>query len=106
MTDKPIPIDLVPFAQMLGGSREFLRVWAQQKGQVTCFVNPRALGADPALFGVALVDSTRHAAAAWAKATGLPEQETLVRIWEGIDAERHTPTNDRPLPEAAARKDD
>ena len=35
MTGKPIPIDLVPFAEMLDGSREFLRVWAKPDGAVT-----------------------------------------------------------------------
>ena len=44
MTDKPIPIDLVPFADVLGYSREFLRVWAKQGGTLS-FVNPRPLGA-------------------------------------------------------------
>lgn len=106
MTDKPVPIDLVPFAEMLDGSREFLRVWAKESGPVTCFVNPRSLGADPALFGIALVDSARHAALAWAKSTGLTEQEALLRIWEGFDGEREAPSNDLPLPIAVARKDD
>ena len=106
MTDKPVPIDLVPFADALGGAREFLRVWASDKGPVLCFVNPRALGADPALFGLALVDAARHAAASWAKATGTGEDQALARIFEGFDAERAAPTSDMPLPVAVARKDD
>ena len=106
MTDKPIPIDLVPFADMLGGGKEFLRAWARQDGPASYFVNPKALGADPALFGIALVDAARHAAAAWGKALGQPENEMLDRIWEGLDAERGTPTTDLPLPIAVARKDD
>lgn len=106
MTDKPIPIDLVPFADMLDGSREFLRAWAKQDGPTSYFVNPRALGADPALFGMALVDAARQAAAAWGKALGQPQDEMLNRIWEGFDAERSAPTSDLPLPVAVARKDD
>lgn len=106
MTDRPIPIDLVPFADMLGGGKEFLRAWAKQDGPASYFVNPKALGADPALFGIALVDAARHAAAAWGKALGQPERAMLDRIWEGLDAERHAPTTDLPLPVAVARKDD
>jgi hypothetical protein len=106
MTDKPIPIDLVPFAEMLDGGREFLRAWAKPDGPASYFVNPKALGADPALFGLALVDAARHAAAAWGKALGQPESVMLDRIWEGLDAERSAPTSDLPLPIAVARKDD
>ncbi|QDZ07817.1 DUF5076 domain-containing protein [Sphingomonas panacisoli] len=106
MTDKPIPIDLVPFAEMLDGGREFLRAWAKEGGPASYFVNPKALGADPALFGIALVDAARHAAAAWGKALGHSQDEMLARIWEGFDAERTAPTNDLPLPVAVARKDD
>jgi len=106
MTDKPIPIDLVPFADMLGGGREFLRAWAKPDGPTSYFVNPKALGPDPALFGIALVDAARHAAAAWGKAVGQPESDMLARIWEGLEAERSAPSNDLPLPVAVARKDD
>jgi hypothetical protein len=105
MSDKPIPIDLVPFAEMLGGGREFLRAWAKEDGPASYFVNPRALGPDPALFGIALVDAARHAAAAWGKAMGRPVSEMLERIWEGMEAERDAPTSDLPLPVAVARKD-
>ncbi len=107
MTDKPVPIDLVPFADMLGGSREFLRVWAKQDGPVSVFVNPRPVGPDPAAFGIALVDCVRHAAMAYANATDLSEKEALTRIWEGLDAERNAPTDTGlPPPVAVARRDD
>jgi hypothetical protein len=107
MTDKPIPIDLVPFAEMLGGSREFLRAWAKHDGPVSVFVNPRPVGPDPAAFGIALVDCVRHAAMAYANATDLSEKEALARIWEGLDAERNAPTdNGLPPPVAVARRDD
>ena len=68
MTDKPIPIDLVPFAGMIEGAREFLRVWAKPDGPVTCFMNPVPIGADPAGYGIALVDCVRHGANAYARA--------------------------------------
>jgi len=107
MTEKPIPIDLVPYAELLGDSREFLRVWAKDGGTL-CFVNPRPLGADPALFGIAMVDVIRNAASTYAKATGMPEDEALERLWMGLDAERNAPTeNDAlPPPVVVARKDD
>lgn len=106
MTQSTRPIDLVPYADMLEGSHEFLRAWHKPDGPESFFVNPRALGADPALFGIALVDAARHAARAWAKALDRSEDEMLARIWEGFDAERTAPSNDLPLPVAVARKDD
>ena len=90
---KPIPIDLTPYVDLLGNSREFLRLWALKDGPVTCFVNPAALGADPMLFGMAVVDAVRHAAKAWSQAVNCPEHEALARIWEGLDAERAAPTD-------------
>jgi Domain of unknown function (DUF5076) len=93
MTGKPIPIDLVPYSEMLGDSREFLRVWAKEGGPVTCFINPVPVGGDPMGFGIALVDCIRHGAKTWARATGISETEALERIWEGVDAERANPTD-------------
>lgn len=92
MSGKPIPIDLQPYAAMLGDSREFLRVWAKRDGPVMCFINPVPVGPDPAAFGIALVDCIRHAAKTYTKATGVPEEQALQRIWEGLDAERANPT--------------
>ena len=95
MTDKPIAIDLVPYQDMVMGSKEFLRVWAKEDGPVTCFVNPKALSPDPAAFGVAMVDCIRYAARGWAQALGSSEEEALKRIFEGLDAER---ANMTPMP--------
>jgi hypothetical protein len=107
MTDKPIPIDLVDYAELLGDSREFLRVWTKGNGTLT-FVNPRPIGPDPAIFGIAMVDVIRNAASTYAKATGLPEDQALERIWMGLDAERSAPTDDDALPPpvVVARKED
>ncbi|MES2097920.1 MAG: DUF5076 domain-containing protein [Pseudomonadota bacterium] len=104
MTDKPTPIDLVPYADMLGNSREFLRAWSKPDGPATFFVNPHGLGADPFAFGIAICDCVEHAARAWARALGIGEKEALDRIWEGFDAERAAPTNDLPAP-VVVRKD-
>lgn len=86
-------LDVAGAAHLLQGSREFLRMWARPGGEVTCLVDPAALGADPALFGIALVDCVRHGARAWANATGISEAEALARIWLGVDAERESPTD-------------
>lgn len=93
MTHRPVPIDLVPYTDMIGSSREFLRVWAKENGPVICFINPVPVGADPFAFGMALVDCVRHGAKTYAQATGVSESEALDRIWQGIDAERTSPTD-------------
>jgi len=76
----------------LGGAQEFLRMWNGQG--VTCLIEPRALGADPALFGMALADAVRHGAKAYAHAVGISEAQALDRIWQGLDAERSSPTDE------------
>ena len=86
-------LDITSAAHLLQGSREFLRMWAQPGGPATCLIDPAALGADPALLGIALVDCVRHGARAWANATGISEDEALARIWFGVDAERQSPTD-------------
>ena len=94
MSDKPIPMNLDRYAEMICGSVEFLRVWVKQDGPVTCFVNPVPIGPDPFAFGLAMVDCVRHAAKAYARAVNIDEDEALARIWEGLDAERAAPTTD------------
>ncbi len=90
---KPVPINLVPHAALLEDSREFLRMWARTDGPVSCFINPAQLGADPFLFGMALVDAVRHGARAWAQAVDIPVEHAEERIWQGLDAERANPTD-------------
>ena len=91
---KPVPIDLTAHRDLLGESREFLRVWASEDGPVTCFINPVPIGADPFAFGMAMVDCVRHAAKAYARAVNISEADALARIWEGLEAERATNTTD------------
>lgn len=88
MTDKPIPLDLNRFVGMIGGAREFLRVWARPDGAVACFVNPAPVGPDPAAFGAVLADCARQAAKTYAKAVNIDEDEALARIWQGAEAGR------------------
>jgi hypothetical protein len=86
-------IDVAQF-DFLDGSNEFARLWAEPEGPVTCIIEPRALGPDPFLFGMALVDAVRHGAKAFAYDTGDSGDEALARIWDGLDAERANPTED------------
>jgi hypothetical protein len=82
----------------LENSREFLRMWAEKDGPVTCAIDPSAIGADPAIFGMAVVDALRHGALAYAQAVGIGEEEAFARIMEGFVAEMENPTDEpRPL---------
>jgi hypothetical protein len=85
-------IDVSTFS-FLDGSHEFARLWAEPGGPMTCIIEPRALGADPFLFGMAMVDAIGHGAKAYAQALGIPEEQAHARIWEGLDAERANPTD-------------
>jgi hypothetical protein len=78
----------------LSGSLEFARLWSEPGGPQTCIIEPRALGPDPFLFGMALVDAAQHGARAYAQAVGIPEEQALARIWQGLDAERGNPTDE------------
>jgi hypothetical protein len=85
-------IDVSGFS-FLDGSQEFARFWSEPGGPLTCIIEPRALGADPFLFGMAMVDAIGHGAKAYAQALGMDEAQVLARIWEGLDAERASPTD-------------
>ena len=86
-------IDVAEFG-FLEGAEEFARMWASAGAGQTFIIEPRNLGADPFLFGMAMVDAIRHGAKAWAHAIDIPEDEALARIFEGFDAERASPTDD------------
>jgi hypothetical protein len=90
---RPGEIDVSAF-EFLDGAAEFARLWAEPQGPMTCIIEPRALGPDPFLFGMALVDAVGHGAKAYAHALGIPEEQALARIWEGLDAERASPTDE------------
>ena len=86
-------LDVTDCADLLAGSREFLRMWIGGGGPVTCLIDTQPLGVDPFVLGIALTDCVRHGARAYAHATGMPESEAEARIWAGLDAERHSPTD-------------
>ena len=77
----------------LDGSAEFARMWANPHGPATCILEPSAIGPDPFLFGMALVDAVHHGAKAYARYVGITEEHALERIWQGLDAERSHPTD-------------
>jgi len=81
----------------LDGSLEFARFWSEPEGEQTFIIEPRALGADPFLFGMAMVDAIRHAAIAYSRAVNISEGQALARIMEGFQAELENPT-DEPKP--------
>ena len=92
---KPHPgaIDIAGM-DFLDRSQEFARLWVETDGPMTALIEPRNLGADPFLFGMAMVDTIRHAARAYARAVNIGEDEALARILEGFDAERGNNTTD------------
>ena len=92
MTDLKI-LDLSGCEPLLEGASEFLRMWNRPEGPVTCFIDPVPIGADPFVFGLALMDCVRHGANAYAQAVGAPVEEAMARILEGFDAERENPTD-------------
>ena len=75
-------------------SLEFARLWSEPGGSQTFIIEPKNLGADPALFGMAMVDCLRHAAIAYSRAVGVSEQHALERIMMGFQAELENPTDD------------
>ena len=89
----------------LAGGEEFLRMWKQSNGNVLCVIDPAALGADPMLFGLAIVDAVRHGAKAYAQAVNVDEKHAFERIMEGVNAELANPTDTpRPAGRCALRR--
>ena len=89
-------IDVSAFS-FLDGSNEFARFWSEPEGEQTFIIEPRAIGADPFLFGMAMVDAIRPGAIAYSRAVNISEGQALARIMEGFQAELENPT-DEPKP--------
>ena len=90
-------IDVSEF-DFLGDSLEFARFWSEPEGEQTFIIEPRHLGADPFLYGMALVDAIRHGAIAYSHAVGISEEQAFARIMEGFQAELENPTDEaRPI---------
>ena len=77
--------------ELLENSVEIARMWVEDNGPATCFIQPERLQ-DPEAFGMLMVDTVRHAARAYSQCYGMSENEALGRIWDGLDAERGSPT--------------
>lgn len=71
-------------------SREVLRVWTtpDSGNEFSLHVTWK----DPAAWGLLLADLAQHAARAYEQ-QGLSEHEALDRIWQGLRAERSSPTD-------------
>ncbi|MFN2099551.1 DUF5076 domain-containing protein [Altererythrobacter sp. MF3-039] len=85
-------IDVSSF-DFLANASEFARLWNEEGEGLTAIIEPRGLAPDPFVFGMAMVDTIRHAAKAYAHAVQIPEEDALARIWEGFEAERDNPTD-------------
>jgi hypothetical protein len=92
MADREGQIDVDEY-DFLQGSFEFARFWSEPEGEQTFIIEPRALGADPFLFGMALVDAIRHGAIAYSRAVNVSEEQALARIMQGFQAELENPTD-------------
>ena len=68
---------LEKYYDFLSKSLEFARLWAEPEAGMTAIIEPRNLGADPFLFGMALVDAARHGAKAYAQAVNISEEDAI-----------------------------
>ena len=72
-------------------SFEIARVWIAMKNQ-HCTLKV-GVWDDPTAWGILLADLARHVARAYHQDKGLDEEETLIRIQEGVAAEFDSPTD-------------
>lgn len=96
MSDLDKAMDLKDFGDVLADAGEFLRAWKTPEGLTVSFVDPRPVGADPALFGIAMLDVIEAAAKTYARAVQISEEEAAARIWEGIESQRGQPATATP----------
>lgn len=74
-----------PIAAKDAAARELARIWAASGAQHISLAAD--LWADPAAWGIMLVDLARHVADAYAENSGFDRTKTLARIKAGFDAE-------------------
>lgn len=77
----------------LDNAVEVARLWVENEGPATCIIQPDVLK-EPEMFGMLMVDAMRHAARAYAQCYGMPEEEALSRILQGVEMESGTNTTD------------
>ena len=88
LNELPMP----PTAKSDGGL-ELLRVWAASGRQHVSVAT--GIWNDPAAWGVMIVDLMKHISNAYEQTAGIPNNEALQRIIEGLQAELSKST-DRP----------
>jgi hypothetical protein len=89
MSAQELPIP--PAALTDAKARELVRVWAATGKQHVSLAT--GLWADPAAWGIMLVDLARHAARAYEQSQGLSRDAALARIRAGLEAEWSTDTD-------------
>ena len=67
-------------------SREVARIWVTNNAGSSVWIDASVLQ-DPAVFGILMADTIRHAARAYAHAWHLDEQQTLQAIVDGVGQE-------------------
>jgi hypothetical protein len=87
LQELPVP----PAALSDAKSRELVRVWAAAGKQHVSLAT--GLWADPAAWGIMLVDLARHVARAYEQSQGLAQDVALARIRAGLEAEWSTDTD-------------
>jgi len=87
LNELPIP----PSSQMSERANEVLRVWINADRNMD--VALKSAFADPAAWGVLLVDIARHVSRAYEGDGEFQEAEALERIREGFDAEWDRPSD-------------
>ncbi len=80
-SELPIP----PKAEGDPNARELCRVWASSGRQHVSIAT--GLWHDPAAWGIMLVDLARHVARAYEQTDGFPQDETLMKIRNMMNAE-------------------
>jgi hypothetical protein len=80
-------IDVIEQTVSLRDSTEIARLWVQDDGPGTFFINASKMP-EPEMFGMMMVDTIRHAARAYAHLLDIPVAEAEAGIWEGVEEER------------------
>ncbi|MBL8901131.1 MAG: DUF5076 domain-containing protein [Planctomycetes bacterium] len=88
MNELPIP----PAAKSARQAIELARVWAADGAQHVCLQT--GVWADPAAWGLMLVDLARHVARAYEQTGTCSREDALARIRAAFDAEWAHPTDD------------
>ncbi|MEZ0244278.1 MAG: DUF5076 domain-containing protein [Sphingomonas sp.] len=101
------PVNSIPLAGvkvLSDKSVEIARLWVTNGGGSTVFIDARRMP-DAGMFGMLLADTANHAANAYAAALGIPHEEALKRVWDGMDGERNNPSGSMELTDPFGKQD-